>query len=250
MALPVTSAEPTAREISERLSAIIRNIYNQMIPVGPANSTLVSDGETLTWATLRLKVTKFAASGTFTPDAKCMSGFAVGIGAGGGSIANTSGAGDARGNGGGAEGNTVTKFFVKADVSPNVSVTIGAGAAGSAGGDTTFGSLLTAKGGGVGSFPPGGSPTAAGNVGDIVRLGAPGGSGAYFPNTGFGTGGSGGGCGGGIGGSAPGGSGANGAAGAANSGGGAGGGGCNGGASNSAIAGGSGYLYAVEFLLS
>lgn len=195
-----------------------------------------------------IKLTTFAASGTFTPDAKCMSGYAVGIGAGGGSIAMSSGGGDARGCGGGAEGNTVTKFFVKADVSPDVSVTIGAGAAGSAGGDTTFGSLLTAKGAGVGSFPPGGSATVAGNVGDIVKLGAPGGAGAYMPNTSFGTGGSGGGSGGGVGGTAPGASGANGTAGAANSGGGAGGGGCNGGGANSAIAGGSGYLYVVEFL--
>jgi hypothetical protein len=207
-------------------------------------------------ANLKPKVTKFAASGTFTPDANCVHGYVVGIGGGGGAASLTGVAAQATGGGGGASGNTVTTFFTLAQVLPTVAVTIGAGGAGgtsggigASGGDTFFGSLLTAKGGGPApGGPSGGVPNAVGNIGTIVSLGFPGGPGMQIVATAIAMGGNGGGRGGGPG-ASTGGAGTGGTAGLANSGGGAGGTAVVGaGGPFGSAAGGSGYLYVVEYL--
>lgn len=238
-ALPALPPTADIRSITERVNVLIRDYNNQTVPV------------------TGMKVTAFSASGTFAPDANCIGGYAVGKGGGGaGGGWSLPDSGRNNGSGGGAEGNTVTKFFVRSDVTPSVSVTIGAGGTGSTstggtGGDTSFGSLLTAKGGGGGgTLGNGGSCTTGGNVGDIVQYGAPGESvpnvdSAYAVAS---AGGSGGGSGGAAGGTTTGGA-FNGTAATANSGGGGSGGYTRfNGSSYNGGNGGSGYLYVVQFL--
>src|SRR5262245_18005982 len=202
------------------------------------------------------KLTKFTANGTFTRDAKCLCGYVVGIGGGGGSQSLSGSGGYAQTYGGGASGNTVTSFFTAAQVASPVAVTIGAGGAGGTGGtggDTLFGALLTAKGGGGGSSWQGGAATTTGNVGDIIVLGFPGVGGGQYASSGSTVVSSA--AGGGPGGGASVYPGAamwgGGVAGAANSGGGASGPVSNNFTTGSAVggaAGGSGYLYVVEYL--
>jgi hypothetical protein len=238
---------------------------NPTIAPGTNGQVLTTVGGVAAWAasTLLPKVTKFTASGTFTPDPKLVHGYVVGIGGGGAGGGVSGNATFAMGAGGGASGNTVTTYFTAAQALPTVAVTIGAAGAaasgnavGGSGGDTVFGALLTARGGGGGNVSSNmgraGVPTTAGNVGTIVALGCPGGGGiqGLASSISTGIGGSGGGAGGGAGGwtaTAT----AVGSAGAANSGGGGGGSATLGsGSSISGGAGGSGYLYVVEYLSS
>jgi hypothetical protein len=203
------------------------------------------------------KVTKFLTSGTFTPDPKCLFGHVVGTAGGGAGGSLTGVAATANSGGGGASGNIVTSYFTRAQVSPSVAVTVGAGGlgnlgtTGSSGGDTIFGSLLTAKGGGGGSSSIyGGVANSTGNVGDVVVYGSPGGMGCQGGNAYIvAVAGSGGGPGGGNGGVAGGPGGVSGAGGIANSGGGGGGTASNGsGGPYGGASGGSGSLYVVEYL--
>lgn len=52
MSLPALPSTADIRSITERVNAIIKNIYNLVIPVGAANTVLTSDGTTLAWAAL------------------------------------------------------------------------------------------------------------------------------------------------------------------------------------------------------
>jgi len=213
---------------------------SQWVPCSPALTNPIS---------LVPKITKFPANGTFTPDPNMVHGFVVGIGGGSGGGAISTSGGVSHGLAGGGAGNKVTKYFRAGDLPATVAVTIGPGGGATAvGGDTVFGSLLVAKGGGaVGNYQPGLVVT-TGNVGDVIEYGALGGMGMYGNSTSvWAWGGTGGGPGGGAGYfGASYGSGANGAP---NSGGGGGGAGASNspGAVNSG-SGGSGYLYVVEYL--
>ncbi|MGR9056090.1 hyaluronate lyase N-terminal domain-containing protein [Rhizobium leguminosarum] len=134
-----------------------------------------------------LRIQKFTASGTYTPDAKmiyCEIECIGGGGGGGGAISTT--AGTVNGAGGGGAGARAVKLATKADIGASKTVTIGAagtaGAAGNnaggAGGDTSVGTLCVAKGGSPGSGAAAGAGSAAGaggvsgsSVGDVVVQG-------------------------------------------------------------------------------
>lgn len=49
MSAPALHPGADIRSIAERINAILKNLYNQVIPVGAANGTLISDGATLAW---------------------------------------------------------------------------------------------------------------------------------------------------------------------------------------------------------
>jgi hypothetical protein len=131
---------------------------------------------------------EFSASGTFTkpPGYQLFDGFAWGAGGGGSKYAA---------NGAGGGGGACAPFTLRASVvPPSVSVTIGAGGTGKSGadgngltgGNTTFGSLLTAYGGSGGESGQGGS---GGGVLSAASGGTPGQpytSGSLRENPGFG----------------------------------------------------------------
>ena len=104
-----------------------------------------------------MKVQEFTSTGSFTVPSNCtsVSVFAVGGGGGGGyhRVVNTGANPGAAGGGGGGE---VIKRDITVTAGSTYTITIGAGGAGGngtnagSGGNTTFGSLLTAKGGGGG----------------------------------------------------------------------------------------------------
>jgi hypothetical protein len=52
MALPALHSSADTRSITERVNAIIKNIYNLVIPVGAADTVLTSDGTALSWEAL------------------------------------------------------------------------------------------------------------------------------------------------------------------------------------------------------
>ncbi len=107
----------------------------------------------------RVKVTTFTTSGTFTPTAgvTITKVTCVGGGGGGGGAATTSSTEVSVGDGGDS-GYTVVAWLTPAQIGSSQAVTIGAGGAGnvgntgSPGGNTTFGSLVTADGGNYGKM--------------------------------------------------------------------------------------------------
>ncbi|MBP2445955.1 glycine-rich domain-containing protein [Rhizobium leguminosarum] len=169
---------------------------NAEITVDTTKKTaVVHDGATLGGFPLQredasmaaVKIQKFTASGTYTPDAKMIWCIieCIGGGGGGGGAANAS-ANTFNGAGGGSSGGYSKKSVSKAAVGASQAVTIGAagtaGAAGNnaggAGGDTSVGSLCVAKGGlGGGGAADGASgagsagATITGAVGDITLPG-------------------------------------------------------------------------------
>jgi hypothetical protein len=130
--------------------------------------TLIYDSTSSRWritAAMGSGFQRFTGSGTWTMPSGIKGVRVVAIGAGGGG-GNATGVG-ASGGGGGA---FVDAVFSSGDLSATVTVTIGAGgAAATAGGNSTFGSYLTAYGGGggvtedVGSGAGGGSRGAGGS---------------------------------------------------------------------------------------
>jgi hypothetical protein len=118
-------------------------------------------------ATERHKITTFSASGTWTRDARTTFADVIlwGAGGGGGSGARQVSGSASSGGGGGGGGFLQRARFTTAELGASQTVTIGAGGAGGAaqtvdgtagndggaGGDTTFGSLLRARGGGAGA---------------------------------------------------------------------------------------------------
>jgi hypothetical protein len=131
-------------------------------------------------------LTIFQASGTWTPNIRSTSALIYAWGAGGGGGGVTGGAAQANITQGGAGGAFALKRLSKAQTIATA-ITIGAGGTGgantgtdgTAGGDTTVGALVTAKGGngGTGSVAPGVTPqifssaaTIVGSVGDTTLL--------------------------------------------------------------------------------
>jgi hypothetical protein len=122
------------------------------------------------------RILVFTASGLLhvPPGATTLKGFAVGGGAGGRTPGGGNGT-DAGGGGGGGGTGEVVFFSVAVTPGTDQTLTIGAGgAANTAGGDTTIGSLVTAKGGSVGSVT--GTPTTetagtGGAVGNAASFG-------------------------------------------------------------------------------
>lgn len=139
---------------------------NASIPPGDIRSTKTEDQQILNsirqlMADLAVgglfastKVTVFTASGTFTPDAKMVECDVTGWGGGGaGGGAILTGVGVLSGGTGGNGGAKAEVKLTAAQIGASQAVTIGAGgtgvngAAGNAGGNTTLGTLLSAKGG-------------------------------------------------------------------------------------------------------
>lgn len=145
-----------------------------------------------------IKVTTFTSSGTYTPDANLVAGYAVVKGGGGGGNTMSVNPSLDYGAGGGGEGATAIKFFTAADVAGGVSVTIGAGGGAADGSASSFGALATAAPGkGATGFNGGLGGSRALSTGDILIAGAPGGNGMLISGDGaVATGGPGGGAGG------------------------------------------------------
>jgi hypothetical protein len=136
----------------------------------------------------------FTSSGTFTAPTGVTTVYITAVGGGGGGAA---GYGAMAGSGGGG-GSFLASFPVTVQAGNNYTVTIGAGgaggigggAAGGAGEDTTFSTLATVKGGGMGYYGgPGGvgGGTPSGNIGGVGYQGV---FGATFNSAAGGGGGS------------------------------------------------------------
>lgn len=48
-ALPALPHTANTRTVTERFNALLRNLYNKILPVGAANTVLTSDGTTFSW---------------------------------------------------------------------------------------------------------------------------------------------------------------------------------------------------------
>jgi len=107
-----------------------------------------------------IRVQKFTASGTYTPNANMLYCIIECVGGGGGGGATVGSATGSRGGGGGGSGGYSIKVASKATIGASQTVTIGAGGnggtagtnAGAAGGDTSVGTLCVAKGGSGGNY--------------------------------------------------------------------------------------------------
>lgn len=144
----------------------------------------------------------FTGSGTWTKPTNILGTEMVvveawGAGGGGGSSGAT---GSPGGGGGGGGGACIIGYFRTSDLTSTVTVTVGTGAASSVGGNTTFGTFLTAYGGGAGQNESGannnspggggGGELSVGAVGNSDTTGGtggnPAGSASTASNAGFG----------------------------------------------------------------
>lgn len=127
--------------------------FASSLPAQTGNSGKVTttDGANASWAyassLLANNYQEFTGSGTWTKPANCAWVYVEAIGGGGGGFSGTTGGGSG-GGGGGFNAMTV----LASTLTSTVTVTVGAGGnAGIAGGDTTFGAYLTARGGAAGT---------------------------------------------------------------------------------------------------
>lgn len=187
-------------------SLVSTTTYTLPTADGTVNQSLVTDGSgTLSWSGVTgASVTNFSSSGTWTKPAGVTTVTVELWGGGGGGGSGRKGSVNADGGAGGGGGAYVTRTFPASDISSTVSVTLGTGGAGgaaqaadntvgNAGGDgvsSTFGSYLTAYGGGggQGGIDGAGSTSTAG-AGGGGTLGA--GSSGAAGNPASGVGGSG-----------------------------------------------------------
>ncbi len=176
---------------------------NYQYNLNPSSNADTVDGFHATSLIGQVKVQKFAATGTYTPDAKML--YCIiecwGGGGGGGNNFATSAANIYASGGGG--GGYSKKYATVADIGASKAVTIGAGGAGNAsgstsvgntvlGGDTSVGTLCIAKGGGNGGYVQHGvqvsnvglGGSTSGSAGDITAPGISGGLGLYGGGTG------------------------------------------------------------------
>jgi len=143
-----------------------------------------------------IRVQKFTASGTYTPNANMLYCIIECAGAGGGGGGTNGTAGTINWSSGGGGGNTSRRTVAAATIGASQTVTIGAGGAGGAvangtggsGGDSSVGALCIGKGASGGQ---GGSNATAGGAGgvtgtgDISPPGQPGGGGGIYTSTNF-----------------------------------------------------------------
>ncbi|WP_177324775.1 hypothetical protein [Reyranella massiliensis] len=138
----------------------------------------------------KVYVQTFTSSGTYTPHAGMVNCIIECVGGGGGGGGVNGAASNSAASGGGGGGGYASKLATAADIGESKAVTVGAGGAGgsaganngSAGGDTSVGSLCIAKGGsgGVAASPVGNVFNGAGGAGgvagtgDMARAGQPG----------------------------------------------------------------------------
>jgi hypothetical protein len=138
-----------------------------------------------------IRILVFGANATYVPSPNMTTGVAEGWGGGGGGGSCQGAAGQCQSGGGGGAGAKSIKYFTAADIGASKPVVIGLGGAGgpngvnngSAGGDTSLGSLLLARGGqgggcanGLAAIPNGGDG-GGGGVGDVTGVGMSGGHG-------------------------------------------------------------------------
>lgn len=113
-----------------------------------------------------VRIQKFTASGTYTPDPNLIYAIVEVVGGGGAGGATATSTGQLNGGGGGGSGSYARSILSAATIGASQTVTIGAGGAGAnnadggSGGDTSFGALCIGKGGAGGT-----RGTASGNVG-------------------------------------------------------------------------------------
>lgn len=151
--------------------------------------------------TFGINLVIFTANGTYTPVANLVAAIVEAIAGGGGGGAATGGANYYNAGAGGGAGAYSRRLLTPVQIGASQAVTIGAGGAGGIfanaagnGGDTSFGSLVVAKGGiGAvalqgGTYPGGGAGGAGSSgVGDITASGAPG-QGSLYEGGAFGLG--------------------------------------------------------------
>lgn len=148
---------------------------------GHAGEFLTTNGSSVSWGTAGgATVYEFTSSGTFTKPSGATFIMVEAWGAGGGGSSGRRGAAgtDRNGGGGGGGGAYTQRLFKAAEVGSTETVTIGAGGAGgaavtadntdgnvgSSGGNSSFGSLLYAFGGGAAAAFVYGSPGAGGGA--------------------------------------------------------------------------------------
>lgn len=167
------------------LNSLLTSI-SALSAIGTAGQFLKATGTPIpvAWADAMVSVALqvFVASGTYTPTTGMLLSLegTIGSGAGGGGVANT-GAGAAAGGGGGGGGSLSLALKTAAQVGASQVVTIGASAAGgsagsnngTAGNDTSIGTLCIGKGGSLGTGGPGAAGGAGGvaGTGDITLVG-------------------------------------------------------------------------------
>lgn len=189
----------------------LRNLNRGAVTITPTTSTIngastlvlqrgqqvrvVSDGTNYQIAPgfgIKVVTQVFTASGTYTPTSGMVYCVIEAVGGGGGAGGSTGEAGNIFVGGGGGSGSYSRLTATAATIGASQVVTIGAGGAGgasgsnngSAGGDTSLGSLCIGKGGGAGLYGSvsqigrGGAAGVAG-TGDVVPAGNPGHAGFY-----------------------------------------------------------------------
>jgi len=168
-----------------------------------ANTTDPDSAEASGWQkankTFSINTQVFTSSGTYTPSSGLVYAIVEVIGGGGGGGAAGTNTGIASVGGGGAAGGYCKKVISASDIGSSVTVTVGRGGASSVdGGASSFGSFMTANGGGRGATgianTLGGSTGGGGGAssgGDVNGYGAHGGMG-WWPNINVGASGAGG----------------------------------------------------------
>lgn len=124
-----------------------------------------------------VRMQKFTASGTYTPDPNLVYAVVEAVGAGGAGGGAETIVGHLNGGGGGGSGSYARSVLSASTIGPSQTVTVGAGGAGAnnanggSGGDSSFGSLCIGKGGAGGTRGTASSIIGSGGAGGIAGAG-------------------------------------------------------------------------------